>query len=97
MTRPSLILEKALAVLRRRGWCQHSFSNHGRVCAIGAIAVVLHGSPGSCGGPIRDLVEAVIDGDSLVTFNDTPGRKKADVEQLLLDAISLARSEEAVS
>jgi hypothetical protein len=100
---PYLILEKALAVLRERGWCKGGLTNrHGHVCVVGAVNVAARGEPGLFAAePIIAIVDKVAakrtarDGfRPSSTFNDLSTTTQADVEQLLLDAMSLALSEE---
>jgi hypothetical protein len=103
MTRPYLILERALAVLRERGLAKDTLQDSvGRVCLWGAANVAVLGD--ACGfdehanDAVRLCNTVLGFGPYLsgaIDFNNAPTTTQADVEQLLLDAMSLALSEEA--
>lgn len=89
--KPSTVLKKARKLIER-GWCRYTKSRRFRVdgpmhyCAIGAIE--------KAGGNTehRDILRQAI-GSGIVRFNDSDGRKKADVLRAFDRAIKLAVSE----
>lgn len=88
--KPSEICDKAIKVLKKRGWYQGGFSDgtpNGPVCIIGAINVA-RGVPPSGSGVmsfpyvVRVEIELQI-WESIASWNDSKGRKLEDVLKLL--------------
>jgi hypothetical protein len=107
-----MLLLDARDVLRDRGWCQFQLEDaNGRVCVNGAIAVAMDGD--AMGKRIQygsrfekpwleaqaSLQQAtgVSNAWNVPTWNNTPGRTQADVEEALEIAASLSASEAAAS
>lgn len=99
-------LEGVLRVLKDRGWAQGEFAaGSGAVClrqAVEEARLVGFGAEGTdvvAAWVLRLMVLAVTGGESqdLTSWNDVPGRTKAEALQLVEDAIVFARSYEAVA
>lgn len=83
MTIPE-ILRAAAERIRTGGWCQGRLGDcDGPVCALGAIKVAMGGHPlGALGDTGRAALKAVnetVGADSLVLWNDAPGRTAEQV------------------
>lgn len=94
MDRITPLLRAALALLRENGWCQGRSQNEaGQFCSNGAImeANKREGGYYDGVGALHRMNEVLglsgIDGDSLVGWNDTPGRTWAEVEDAFVRAI----------
>lgn len=73
-------LLKAADIIRRRGWCQHQASSHGRVCLLGALSVATGGKPSTMKGDIFCEAERKLcDNGFHPAWNDNVGRTKAEV------------------
>lgn len=90
----SKLLEKAQAVLLKRGWCKGEVEDlAGRVCAVGALHKV---APNDMGDAISALYAANHLGvsGSLVQFNNAPETTLGDVLQAFDAGIAYARAQE---
>jgi hypothetical protein len=88
--RPVDVLECALAILHKRGWCQgHRMDSHGRVCALGAIDQT-KASPMLRHAASRAL-ERLVGYDEVAWWNDRGGRTFEEVVELFQRAIRCAR------
>lgn len=77
-------LIEAVKILNDGGWCQHSMRNYGRFCVVGAI---LHTRSGDLGTAITKVEEAVDHPFGIVGWNDTKGRAKEQVIDMLQSLI----------
>lgn len=85
------VLLKTIALIEEKGWCQGSYQKDGKVCAKGGIRI-------ACNWPLcddssyDDAVAAVAKlivgevGNSIISWNDTPGRTKNEVLAVLRQA-----------
>jgi hypothetical protein len=84
------VLKAAEAHLTKKGWCQHSMKDRkGRCCLIGSINEVTKHLPG--GHKLFDTAvvkvgQAIPYHTPIVAFNDTKGRKIADIVAVLRKA-----------
>ncbi len=94
------ILVLTIDILRHYGWCQGCSQNNGAVCLVEAIGRAvdytqlfdLKTFDGSVkrtksSKPARDLLLKTIGCDSLVKWNDSPGRTRKEVMEALYKAI----------
>ena len=75
----------AANVIRKRGWCQGRFSNHGRVCLLGAVFVAINGRVNQDNiSKLFTEVKHRLDNQGYNPgWNDAPSRKKAQVIEAL--------------
>lgn len=70
----------AANIIRKRGWCQGHESYHGRVCLLGALAVAVGNKPSNWHHPTHYLARRQLELHCFtIQWNDSPGRKKAEV------------------
>ena len=81
MSSVSEVLEQAAELIRRHGWVQRKYGTTGEgYCIIGAIiAVPKHES----GYPAIEALREELGGQSVMLWNDTEGRTKEEVLELL--------------
>lgn len=87
-------LDRALHIIDERGWTQRKpVDEAGHLCLLAAVWMA---TPrlGDTRREAIGMLTAVIGVNDVVVWNDRPGRKVGSVRQALLDAMSLARSEE---
>lgn len=103
--REAQVLHRAVEILDERGWCQGTFEDGRKVCAMGAINIAVGGSPfpgnlepgdERIATEVAELVEGVVDED-VTTWNDVFGRTVEQVRQALLTAAIAAELGEAVA
>lgn len=94
------ILEKAIIVLDERGWCRNTFvDGKGRVCAIGAIRLVIRPSldpsqPVTGEHWVTYAVRESIPGrDFLTLFNDQTAKGKRDIQRVFRATIKRLKAE----
>jgi hypothetical protein len=85
------VLNGAADLIERDGWCQSRYLlETGERCADGAIAVAGNGHHGGVRSVARLALRSAIGGESVVIWNDAPGRTKAEVVAALRAAAELA-------
>jgi hypothetical protein len=107
------ILDQAIGVIRTNGWHQGDRYDHDqadagtprsecRVCAVGAIAIVISGSPSDttreaawAAGKVRRALGAHLKTRHIVGWNDTPGRTAEQVIQAFRETAAGLRAGEA--
>ena len=90
-------LQKTLALLKKRGWCQHvsNDTRTGSYCVIGALSEVSMQNDGALYTHPKDVIMRAMrihtyKQDHIIAWNDTRGRTKAQVYKVLRTAIKLA-------
>lgn len=91
MRLPEVVLKDAAAYIEKHGWCQTEYQDiQGRVCMMGAIGMVVAGTPDAWDTHHRsgELVAAVEacharTGTGIPWYNDAPGRTKDEVLRVL--------------
>lgn len=94
----SEVLFKAIEVLDKRGWCRGDLEVDGRVCALGAINVVVDGVPDtecnvgcSCVGcRAQTAVESLV-GVPLDKYNDNVARDKRYIQRKFRRAARISK------
>ena len=83
------IYEDAGALLLERGWCKGNFENeHGEFCLLGAMATV-HPDLDDTYRQAKFILRELIN-QPLHQWNDSPGRTRGDVLELLTQGIIIA-------
>jgi len=88
--RPVDVLEYALALLQKRGWCQNRQEDaEGRLCALGAIVATR--APDATLRKALDALEYEIPYTSVPSWNDMRGQTAERVQAVFRRAISRLR------